>query len=220
LRFDYELAEKTEELAINASSFLNKVSATRFLREIQLLIAEETIMRGVKLLDSLNVWNSLFNLKPTISSFMKLEQVLAFNFNDAFIVILTLNFEHNNWVKNVKRYSLTANQNQIIQQLETMKTIPIFGNDTMSSIHNRFYMFKEQTILLYALLTQNGILRSYVKKREQLKPLLTGQDLLEQGMKPGPIFSDILHQLSSLQLDNKIVTRDAALAWLQASLKK
>ncbi|WP_332689246.1 CBS domain-containing protein [Halalkalibacter lacteus] len=220
LRFDYELADQTQELALNASFLLNQVSATRFLREIQLLIKEKTILRGVKLLDSLNVWHSLFKTKPTFESLMKLEQVLAHNFNDAFIVILTLNFEQSSWKKKVKRYSLTTKQNQIIQQIEAMETVPISRNDPMSSIHNCFHLFREESILLYALLTQNGLLLSYVKKREQLKPLLTGQDLLDQGIKPGPIFSDLLHQLTSLQLDNEIVNRKEALTWLQAIKKE
>ncbi|MFC0469318.1 CBS domain-containing protein [Halalkalibacter kiskunsagensis] len=219
LRFDYTLAKQTEELALNASYLLKQVSATRFLREIQLLINEETIIRGVKLLDSLHVWQSLFNLKPTIESLMKLEQVIAYHFNDAFIVILTLNYGQHNWKQKVKRYSLTTKQNQLIQQLEAMQTVPLSKNETMSSIHNRYHMFKEDTILLYTILTENTLLRNYVEKREQLKPLLTGQDLLMQGIKPGPIFSDILHQLTCFQLDNEIINRNDALTWLQAKRK-
>jgi|694.fasta_scaffold55458_3 poly(A) polymerase len=47
-------------------------------------------------------------------------------------------------------------------------------------------------------------------------PLLTGNDLIELGFSPGPRFKQILEDLRSQQLDQLIVDRKGALAWLDS----
>jgi len=42
-------------------------------------------------------------------------------------------------------------------------------------------------------------------------PFLTGEDLIELGYKPGPIFREILQVVEDLQLDGELRTRDEAL---------
>ncbi len=50
-------------------------------------------------------------------------------------------------------------------------------------------------------------------KEEELKPLrlLTGDDLIAMGLKPGPIFSKVLTQVYDEQLEGKIRTKEGAL---------
>ena len=51
--------------------------------------------------------------------------------------------------------------------------------------------------------------------REQVHParLLTGDDLISLGLKPGPKFKEILDTAEDAQLDGKIATREEALRW-------
>jgi poly(A) polymerase len=44
------------------------------------------------------------------------------------------------------------------------------------------------------------------------KPLLTGNDLQQLGVKPGPSMGKVLHQLMDEQLEGKFTDRDGALA--------
>jgi poly(A) polymerase len=46
--------------------------------------------------------------------------------------------------------------------------------------------------------------------------LLTGSDLIELGLAPGPLFKEILKEAEDLQLDGAIATREQAIAWLHA----
>lgn len=48
------------------------------------------------------------------------------------------------------------------------------------------------------------------------KPLLTGRDLIEAGLTPGPTFKGILDTALSLQMENRLATREQALAWLKS----
>ncbi|MDB9742073.1 CCA tRNA nucleotidyltransferase, partial [Akkermansiaceae bacterium] len=45
-------------------------------------------------------------------------------------------------------------------------------------------------------------------------PLLTGKDLIERGLKPGPEFKALLSNLQTEQLEGTISTREDALKWL------
>ncbi len=48
------------------------------------------------------------------------------------------------------------------------------------------------------------------------EPFLTGQDLIAQGMKPGPAFKKVLDEAYDLQLMGQHVDRTQALAWLSS----
>jgi len=52
---------------------------------------------------------------------------------------------------------------------------------------------------------------------EQLRPnpLLTGEDLKRLGLKPGPIFKQILSDLEDRQLEGVVTDRDTALAYVK-----
>ena len=49
--------------------------------------------------------------------------------------------------------------------------------------------------------------------REEIKPppLLSGQDLIDLGYSPGPVFSEILGRVEELQLENRLVSKEGAL---------
>ena len=49
-------------------------------------------------------------------------------------------------------------------------------------------------------------------------PLVTGQDLIELGMKPGPQFGKVLQTVKDAQLENLISNREEALAWVKNHL--
>jgi len=46
-------------------------------------------------------------------------------------------------------------------------------------------------------------------------PLLTGKDLIDMGLKPGPKFKKILKKVSDLQLKNRLKTSEAAIAYVK-----
>ncbi len=74
-------------------------------------------------------------------------------------------------------------------------------------------------------LSSNGDLRYYRFCKERLvelkdeeirpEPLLRGGDLIALGLKPGPIFTDILRQAEDAQLGGELQSREEALQWLQ-----
>ena len=47
-------------------------------------------------------------------------------------------------------------------------------------------------------------------------PLITGKDLIARGLKPGPRFKEILEEIQTEQLENRLTTREEALAYLDS----
>ena len=62
----------------------------------------------------------------------------------------------------------------------------------------------------------------YKLSQEELKPkpLVTGHDLINLGLKPGPDFSVILKKAEEAQLENKVRTKRAALSFIKQKLRK
>jgi poly(A) polymerase len=74
-------------------------------------------------------------------------------------------------------------------------------------------------------LSSNGDLGHYEYCRKQLDELpeeivrpprlVTGKDLIEMGMVPGPRFKGILFEVEDAQLEGRLTTREEALAYLR-----
>jgi poly(A) polymerase len=59
-----------------------------------------------------------------------------------------------------------------------------------------------------------------LKKKPQIRPpLLTGEDLIELGMKPGPKMGVLLHEIRDKQLADELKTRREAKAWAKKRCK-
>ncbi|MDE0160044.1 MAG: CCA tRNA nucleotidyltransferase [Candidatus Dadabacteria bacterium] len=58
--------------------------------------------------------------------------------------------------------------------------------------------------------------------REEIKPppLLSGQDLIDLGYSPGPVFSKILGRVEELQLENRLVSKEEALDFVLKNYPK
>lgn len=75
-------------------------------------------------------------------------------------------------------------------------------------------------------MASNGMLDSYDFCKAELAamppevikplPLISGRDLIEMGMKPGPAFKDLLKDIEDAQLEGSIKTRDEALALVKS----
>ena len=78
-------------------------------------------------------------------------------------------------------------------------------------------------------LASHGDLSNYDFCREKLReldqealtppPLINGHDLIELGLKPGPIFSEILQQAEDLQLEGILTAREEALSWVRKTYR-
>ena len=79
-------------------------------------------------------------------------------------------------------------------------------------------------------LASNGNLQYYNFCRQKLvelkheeihpEPLLRGKDLIAMGLKPGPLFQEILRRLEESQLEGEIDTREQAMEWVNRQYRQ
>jgi poly(A) polymerase len=63
-----------------------------------------------------------------------------------------------------------------------------------------------------------GQLRELDQKPEIRPPLLTGKDLMEMGMKPGPEMGALLSEIRDRQLQEELLTAEEARVWVAGRL--
>jgi poly(A) polymerase len=74
-------------------------------------------------------------------------------------------------------------------------------------------------------LSSHGYLDAYNYSKEQLlsippeairpQPLITGQDLIEAGYRPGPRFKEILTAVEDAQLEGRLTSHNAAMEYVR-----
>ena len=80
-----------------------------------------------------------------------------------------------------------------------------------------FYLDGLPSISVYAvyLIRNESALRDYLVNWRKIKPSLTGEDLKQRGLQPGPRFAEILRELRAARLDGEVVSRDEELNLLE-----
>jgi len=80
-----------------------------------------------------------------------------------------------------------------------------------------FYLEVLPSISVYAvyLIRMEPALREYLVHWRKVKPAITGDDLKQRGLQPGPRFAEILHQLRTARLDGEVISREEELNLLK-----
>jgi tRNA nucleotidyltransferase/poly(A) polymerase len=128
-----------------------------------------------------------------------------------------------------RRLRLTTEQTEEIVDLvkNHLRFIPVqeMRESTLKRFLRKENFHRHLELHRLDCLASHGDLSSYNFCRRKLeeftlealrpKPLIGGQDLIDLGLEPGPIFSEILGSVEDLQLEGKIKTREEALDWVR-----
>ena len=82
----------------------------------------------------------------------------------------------------------------------------ILNNDF--EIYKAFENVRLETVLLYGILYDEKIARHYLDDLKQIKISLTGNDLLNLGIKPSPKYSQIFDEVLRRKLENPQLTKE------------
>jgi poly(A) polymerase len=61
--------------------------------------------------------------------------------------------------------------------------------------------------------------RRFRQEKPPMKPMVSGDDLIERGLTPGPVFRGILDEVFDAQLEGKFKSREEALSFLDDLLR-
>jgi poly(A) polymerase len=114
---------------------------------------------------------------------------------------------------------------QMVGNHMTFKDVPCMRQSTLRRLIGRNTFADELELHRLDCAASHGMLGHYHLLLDRLidyanepvmpDPLLSGRDVLDLGVAPGPVVGRLLHQALELQLNGDLVTRDQALAWLR-----
>lgn len=243
-RYGFAMEPQTLALARDprALSALSRLSGNRLWAELSCLLEEERPVPSVRRLVDIGVMGQVF---PDVATDDRWWEVLARVFwliqwweevrgqarplrrAVVYLAAILHRLEEEEAIAIGHRFNLHR------QDLEVLSRVTAAGEllaglerDNLSPgrLHRVFREEQPETVLVCLALTarEEAVPRvlAYLAGRESLHPLVSGDDLKEMGLKPGPIFTDVLLDLESAFLDGKVRNREEALAWVRAKLNQ
>lgn len=238
-RYGFAMDPQTLTLAKDprALAVLSRLSGTRLWVELSCLLEEERPVQSVRRLVELGVWAQVLPGVATDSRWWEaMERVFwltkrweevrgrARPLRRAILYLATIlhRMEEEEVIAIGHRFNLHR------QDLEVLSRV-IAGEELLAGLeeddlspghlHRLFREEQLETVLACLALTGREEVESrvlaYLEARESLHPLVSGDDLKDIGLKPGPIFADVLLDLECAFLEGKVRNRDEALAWIR-----
>jgi poly(A) polymerase len=226
-RFDYTIDFDTKLAIIQMAHTIHRVSQERITDEILKMMSGPRPYIALWQLDALGLLANIFPNFPMREQFELVARKLDLLKNaDPMVglVVLLGEFENVEFLNTLDRMKLSTEQKKIATTAFTFRGLLEFfetkeSTDDATVIRfKRLPGFKEalEVFRIDCLLKNNGLLYSAVKNRilsmdAHPTPLITGRDLITAGYTPGPIFTTVLHELETLQLNGVINTQEQAL---------
>ena len=242
-RFHFRIGNFTLNLIKNAvkKGFLQKLSGKRVFNELLIIFSEPNPMNVVERLHELGVLPTihpgLTSLEAIRQIFRSIRAVIAWyellyrdepiepwllyflgfldQLDDAQVkdlcayLMITTKVRRKVWI--------ARNGYQLIERplLDKRRENTLQNSD----IYNVFHNLPLEAVLFWMAKTKQEFIKkaasTYLDKLRDVKPALTGHDLIELGLPPGPIFQDILGELRAARLNGQITTREQELALAQ-----
>jgi len=232
-RFNFLMDKQTESLALNSMARMKDLSAHRIVEEMKRMFKDEKPPETIRRLFELQFWQQ-FGADDDIrqNSFVHASQLdmmyethphfrtNKISWFDYFIIP----FYHSGKTQLAGTFALTRHNNKFLQDVGDLAEID--GWEKIKGVGNFHRFLKDFTddAILFFIAKENfkneDNIISYLEKRHDIPSLLTGEDLIQQGFKPGRHFKEILIALDIVVLDGEIKTKEAALEWLHTHYDK
>ena len=105
-------------------------------------------------------------------------------------------------MKDLSKLPLTKIEQKILDE------VPDKILSTDFEIYKAFENVRLETVLLYGILYDEKIARHYLDDLKQIKISVTGNDLLNLGIKPSPKYSQIFDVVLRRKLENPQLTKE------------
>lgn len=230
-RFNFLMDEQTENLALQSIPSIKNLSANRIVGEMSRLFKEVNPVRSIHRLFELKFFyqygvertceelstHHATRLQAVYERHIKNQQPEWFDY-------FLMPFYEANKIQVAKQFALRKRDIQFLQEMLKVEEIDHLQTiDKRSDFHLLLKDYSDSAILFHLAkksYSNESLIIDYLKRRKNLPPLLTGKDLIEQGLKPSTYFSEILSNLDLAILNDEISTKDEALEWLKKQIEQ
>jgi poly(A) polymerase len=229
-RFDLTIEPRTLAAAQQMAATIQVVSAERIAEELRKLFAHPNRARGLQLLGSLSLMDNLFPELVASSEWDCVQRVVAaldtvaLPFPLVFAATL-FPFDPEEVTHIADRLKLSNLESErlgwLVENHAALETAPTLKLSRLKPLLAHPGI-GELLVLHRAIAAGRGKPRAAIEFCEHMlrttpyevlnpPPLLTGQDLIAMGLKPGPEFKRLLDAVREAQLDERIATKEQAL---------
>jgi tRNA nucleotidyltransferase (CCA-adding enzyme) len=237
-RFGFAIGKHTLSLmkgAIKLKVF-DKVEGKRLLNELIHTLNEKNPVPGLTLMGNLGILQALHpalsmpprkaDLVEAVSGvlswwkylFVKGEKLDGWV---VYLLALTETLSDEDFVAVMHRFSLPPSQvvSLVKERLEMRHALAVYAKGRVARPSEHVAVlrrFSNEALLFMMAKTSREETRKaiseYITILRNVKPLVTGRDLIAMGYEPGPIFTRILHELRNARLDGKVGTEEEEIA--------
>lgn len=235
-RLGFQIEPRTEELIGHALPLLERVSGDRIRHEIELILAEPTPENALCRLDELTVLKSLHPdlrcdewvaetfqaLRQAVSQPLWTELGDGFDLELPYFAVLTYRLTWDAIRATCKRLRVQRRTVDDLAQIQALREQidSLSQPGPPSQIATLLDKTNDQALVtLWAAepSTRDRVV-DYARRLRYVRPVADGQALKAHGLKPGPLFGQILNALRDAWLDGEIKTSDEEEALLEALL--
>ncbi|MBP1751696.1 MAG: domain containing protein [Geobacteraceae bacterium] len=248
-RLDFRIARHTENLIKNAvkMNFLEKLGGKRLLTELVYILREKEPLRAIERMATLGLLQFIHPaLMLTTEARTVLEEVRKIV---SWFELLFLERRYDKWVvyylalcepltdsqflETCKRLSVTEHYREKLFEMRTLSRAILENMQRRVArrsgvLRSEIYYWLRDLpleILLYMMAkTTDEEVKKYISlyftQLQNVRILITGDDLKEMGLQPGPRYREILDKVMKAKLDNKVASRDDELARVRKELER
>ncbi|MFN2272108.1 MAG: CBS domain-containing protein [Anaerolineae bacterium] len=234
-RLGFRLDPRSEELIADALPLLKRVSGDRIRHELEQIFDEPEPERVLSRLEDLGVLaqiqSDLRCDKWLQSKCVDLRQVLASETwglkpeDNVFLhlAMLVYRLDEESLEAFLKRLKIKRDDADDLRLLLDLRTaLPKVGRARPSAVYRLLRPFPSRALATAWIATgsgrQQGQLLRYQTEWRLVEPETTGDDLKAMGLRPSPLFGQLLGVLREARLDGKVSTREEEEAMLQKLL--
>jgi tRNA nucleotidyltransferase (CCA-adding enzyme) len=215
-RYGFTIAEDTLVLIPEARAFVEKLSAQRTRRELDLILDEPNAVPILARLDGLDllapIHPALSNFKQSNLGTLKSDDAALQNRNSRWLLwLMHLNDQEIEFIN--ERLHFTANLLKMLRSVSFLNanlTAVIGLKPSQAAELLEGYSIKALEVVSSAVQDEEikNILTQYLSQWWHVKPKTTGHDLKKRGIPPGPKYTEILRRLRAAWLDGEVKSEE------------
>jgi tRNA nucleotidyltransferase (CCA-adding enzyme) len=224
-RFGFKIEARTAQLISDALTMLERVSGERIRHELDLILRETEPEKSLARLGDLGVLRAIFPRLAFgdwhIAKFRAARQAHASALT--YLALLAYDFTQADAAAFAQRIKLKKSETEILHQVIALRAeahAPLAADTlTPSALDHLLADYNDDALAIFAIATDEERVRTRVAffsaTLRHLAPELTGDDLKQLGIPPGPQYRDILARLRDARLNGEFTCRAEEEAWVR-----
>ena len=240
-RFGFQIGKETEDLMKVAikKKMVGLLSGTRLLNEIILIMKEKNPLSCILRMKELRFLQSMSRQlvlnSAGLQAMEKIERALSWVETISlprkpkkwyvYFLALFYSLEEESFEQIAERFQMKAQLKKSMMRdrcacREGLELLKKDKNWNPETIYNLFSVFSVEATIYFLAVASTDRAKQYVsiyftQYHGQAELSLTGNDLLEMGMKPGPLFQSVFKGLREAHVKGAIQTREEEEAWVR-----